>query len=85
MNYVILQLRGASVAKFWSAQDIRIVTLKTLDDLMGVTEPIGEFHQALIEMLEQPEAYTERAITTIVSTSCRPESCLDTSLVLLIF
>ena len=85
MNYVILYLKGASVVKFWSAQYMSTVLLKALGDLEGDSEQIGEFRQALVEVLEHPAGYSKCAITTIVSTNCRPESCLDTSLVLLIF
>ena len=79
MNYIILYLRGASVVKFWSAESISDVALKALEDIDG------EFRQALVEMPGCLDVYSERAITIIASASCRPESCLDASLVLLAF
>jgi len=82
MNYIILYLRGASVVKFWSSDSISDAALKALGDLKDTD---GEFRQALVEMLGRIDVYSERAITIIASASCRPESCLDASLVLLAF
>lgn len=77
-SYIILYLAGASVHRFWSAPCLREVAEKALGDLEDDgTETTGEFRQALVEMLDHPALYTERAVTKI---SCYSE----TSLVLLV-